>query len=82
MKVLKRVPWSYVFTCKGCKSELECEAGDVSYRRWAYFDESGSDYYVSCAVCGDSHKLDYSKLPSDIRKGAEDRYRKDRPDEG
>lgn len=74
MKVIKRVPWSYTFTCKGCKSELECEPADIGFWRWTYFDESGSSYYADCAVCGDRHEIPYSKLPSDVRKGAEERY--------
>lgn len=44
MKVLKRVPWSHTFTCKGCQSDLRAEREDVMA------GEFGGSY----CECGDS----------------------------
>ncbi len=62
MKVIKRVPWSYKFTCATCSSELEAEAPDVMYSNW----EDGGEYYTKCGVCEDRHVVDSKKLPHEV----------------
>ena len=73
MKVLKRVPWSHKFTCKGCKSVLEAEPSDVRLGEFgACMGDSGEmKYYVTCTVCGDDHVLKDSQVPQDVQNGAE-----------
>lgn len=70
MKVLKRVPWSLVYTCSGCKSELEIEASDVMYGSFGCYDDSETRYYVKCVVCGDSKFIDAKGIPTDIKNNA------------
>lgn len=70
MKVLKTVPWSEKITCKGCKSELEVEAGDMCTGRYGSFDEFETKFYVICPVCGDWHYFSDSKLPSNVKRDA------------
>ena len=66
MEVIERKEWTHVFDCKGCGSKLKADRSDV---RYASYDE-GSEYYVKCPVCGDTHKLEYNKIPSDIQTEA------------
>ena len=74
MKVIKRVPWSHKFTCRGCKSELEAEPNDVRFGEFgavAYAGESGEmKFYVRCTVCESDHILKDSVVPQDIANGA------------
>ena len=73
MKILKRAVWTYVFTCRLCKSELEAEAADV---KQGYFGANyGGDvpqrrFYVDCAVCGDTHQIHDSIVPPDVQEAA------------
>lgn len=66
MKVIKRVPWSYKFTCATCSSELEAEAADIDYSNW----EDGGEYYTKCGVCEDRHVVDSKKLPHEVAMDA------------
>ena len=70
MKILKRVSWKHVFTCTGCKSELEAEPSDVRVGRFGCYDEFETKYYVKCAVCKEVHFLKDGKVPTDIQNGA------------
>ena len=74
MKVLKRVPWSYKFTCSGCKSELEAEPWDVRVDEFGgcgYGGERGdTEFYVTCVVCGDDHIIKRKHVPTDVQNGA------------
>ena len=74
MKVLKRVPWSYKFTCKGCKSVLEAEGSDVREGRFggvAYAGELGDlHFYVQCSVCGTDRIINDKDVPQDIQNSA------------
>lgn len=74
MKVLKRVPWSYVFTCEGCKSELEAEPVDVDFSRMGSFDEFEDTYTVKCEVCRRGHKLDEDIISDEVKNAARKRY--------
>lgn len=74
MKVIKRVPWSHQFTCRGCKSVLEAEPSDVRLGEFggvAYAGESGEmRFYASCSVCGTNYFFKNGSLPQDIQNDA------------
>lgn len=74
MKVLKRVPWAYKFTCKGCKSELVAEANDVKVTNF----EEDNYHYVECPGCGTQHKFmnAWKTLPPKVINGAYERKRR------
>lgn len=75
MKIIKPPPpWSYTFTCKACKAELEAEASDVrlgSFGGVAYAGESGEwKHYVICSNCHTDHIISDSKIPKDVQNKA------------
>lgn len=70
MKVIKRVPWKYSFTCEACSSELETEPDDVHGGSFGSFDEFEMQYWVHCAVCKTRHKINENKIPQDIKNNA------------
>ena len=73
MKVLKKKPWSWVFTCKGCGSKLEAEMGDVrvGYFGGSYCENGDKEYYVSCPECGETEFVPERKLSPAVSEAAD-----------
>lgn len=80
MKIIKEPKasdWSYQFTCKKCKAELEANATDISY----FYSQSDGPYpssevySVSCPVCQDSQGIPHDKMTEIVKIEAKKRQR-------
>lgn len=61
MKIVERRDWKHPFTCRKCKSKLECEVDDVKYGVSGMDAEGG--FYCECVVCGKQQALMSWDLP-------------------
>jgi hypothetical protein len=76
MKILKQGKWTHVFTCGGCKSELEAESDDVTYDVVGSFDDYTGRFQVKCPVCGDLRVLTTGHIPAETHRVAVAAYYK------
>lgn len=79
MKIVHERPFSYEFTCRGCKSQLVAETEDVQV---GYFganyggDSPEREYCVTCPICGTDHIIERSRTTPNVRANADRKEKK------
>lgn len=74
MKIVDEKPYNFEFECRGCRSRLAAEIGDVKV---GYFGANyGGDtperrYYVECPVCGTNRVLEWNGVTPKVREQAD-----------
>jgi DNA-directed RNA polymerase subunit RPC12/RpoP len=74
VKITREQPFGFEFECRGCKSQLVAEIGDVKV---GYFganyggDSPEREYYVDCPVCGTHRILKYNEVTPKVREQAD-----------
>lgn len=76
MKVVDEKPFNYEFECRGCKSKLVAEAGDVRVGQFGAMGDYERAYYVTCPVCDSDHRLKYTDLTPKVRTMADRKERR------
>ena len=59
MKVKVVRKWSKIIKCRGCKSTLELEEGDVRWGGFSCMGEVDYNFYIDCVECGTTNILGY-----------------------